>query len=481
MDVYVLLPIDLYHDISLLRHHMIFLVEEIHFFNRSSKLNGGFRFNALKPVYHRATMRCYYEYLISKKINCSYVELADDWMSIVDKYVTENDSRLNFYDPVDRTIETKLRKYFRRYNIIDTPRFTLNFDDLKMYRGPLRQTSFYGWIRKQTGILMVGTGNNIKPTGGRLTFDNYNRKRPYGNIKADVNDNGDYTNNEYVIEAFKYIRGIMADKDIRLRTDDDLVLKFPVDRKGSVARLNFFIKHNLSRFGDYQDVMLDNDNSFVFHSALSPMINIGILTPKEVVNAVLIYYRSLSETKKKSMINNVEGFIRQILGWREFTRYMYEYHSDKYLHNNFFNASLSLSKEWYNGTTGILPVDLCIKKAFKYGYLHHIERLMIIANYMTLTSISPHEMYTWFMEFALDSYDWVMEFNVYCMASYSTGRFTSKPYISSSKYILRMSTYKCDPTVPWCEKWDDAFWKFISKHKEKIKKIGRIATLLRYI
>jgi deoxyribodipyrimidine photolyase-related protein len=210
------------------------------------------------------------------------------------------------------------------------------------------------------------------------------------------------------------------------------------------------------------------------------MINIGLITPDEVINSILNYFDNLTKNEKKKKINDVEGFIRQILGWREFTRYMYEYHSDKYLNKNFFKATKLLSNKWYDGTTGIEPLDICINKAFKYGYLHHIERLMVVANYMTLSGIKPLEMYRWFMEFSLDSYDWVMEYNIYCMASYSDGgQYTSKPYISSSAYILKMSNY--DKSGIWLEKWNKLFWDFLAKHKNKIKKIGRLSMLLKYL
>jgi deoxyribodipyrimidine photolyase-related protein len=177
-------------------------------------------------------------------------------------------------------------------------------------------------------------------------------------------------------------------------------------------------------------------------------------------------------------LNNVEGFIRQILGWREFCRYMYEHHNDKYLNKNFFNSNKQINNTWYTGTTNIRPIDCCIEKAFRFGYLHHIERLMIVANYMTIAEIDPQDVYRWFMEFSLDSYDWVMYYNVYCMATYSDGgQFTSKPYISSSNYLIKMSNYTKED---WCDQWDLLFWRFIEKHKNKIKKIGRIANLVKY-
>lgn len=518
MSVFVLLPVDLYKDITILKNSKVFLVEEEHYFNRSSKQHGSMKLNILKPVYHRATMKCYYDYLKSKNIDCEYIELVSNWVKVVKNYIEQNECELKFYDPVDRIIEKKINSSFKEYEVFNTQRFILTTEEMESYNGALRQTSFYAWIRNLKQILMVQdkkTGNRLTPVGGKLTYDTENRKKPYRGIEDDVDDmissKNSYMNNTYVTEAYRYIKRTFKDSDVRIfgdttlknthsLSDTDIVLKFPIDRSGSLARLRYFIKHNLSRFGDYQDVMIDDENnSFVFHSALSPMINIGLLTPNEVIKAVTDYYNTLTRKDKIKRINDVEGFIRQILGWREFSRYMYEHHSDKYLNENYFNAKKQLGNEWYNGTTSYLPLDQCIKKAFKFGYLHHIERLMVVANYMTLVGISPREMYKWFTEFSLDSYDWVMEYNVYCMASYSDGgQFTSKPYISTSKYILNMSNYNKDgsakdseidnehsdvfsiPPKSWTDRWDKLFWRFLDKHTEKIKKIGRLSILLKY-
>jgi deoxyribodipyrimidine photolyase-related protein len=487
----VLLPVDLYHDIQLLKNSKVFLVEEEHYFNRSAKKHGSMRFNILKPVYHRATMRSYYDLLISKKIDCVYIDIKKDWTKIVKSYVDKTETQLNFYDPVDRYVEKIIDSNFESYDIINTPRFILTTEDMETYQGAIRQTSFYGWIRKFKNILMDASDpNNQVPVGGKLTYDIDNRKKPYQGIEDDVDDHNTFTNNKYVVDAFKYVKNTFKNSDFRLwglgmndvdnLSDADIILKFPIDRKGSLVRLKHFIKDNLFRFGDYQDVMIsDEENSFVFHSALSPMMNVGLLTPSEVVTTVLDCFNDLRQTDQKKKINDVEGFIRQILGWREFTRYMYQHHSDKYLDKNHFNARKRLTNEWYNGTTGIVPIDLCIKKAFRFGYLHHIERLMVISNYMTLAGILPSQMYRWFTEFSLDSYDWVMEYNIYCMASYSDGgQFTSKPYISTSKYILNMSNFA--PDHYWTDIWDNMFWSFLNKHKSKIKKIGRLSMLLKY-
>ena len=473
MNIFILLPVDLYKNISILSNNKVFIVEDEHYFNRSN-----IKFNILKPIYHRATMKSYFDYLISKKINCVYINLHKNWVDIIKKNINKN-TIVSFYDSVDKNIREKINKNFKNYNIIDTPKFLLSFNELQLYteqKGVLRQTSFYSWIRKYKKILVK---NNSEPEGGKLTFDTENRQKPNDNIINYVSNikEKNYKDDKYVIEAYSYVKNNFNKNDFY---NNDTILKFPIDHKGSINRLKLFIKKFINKFGDYQDIMLnDENNSFIFHSAISPMLNIGLITPNDVIKYVIKYYNKLTIKNKKKMIHNIEGFIRQIIGWREFARYMYEKHSNLYINKNFFNAKKKLDKNWYNGTTNILPIDICIQKAFNYGYLHHIERLMIIANYMTLIGIHPKEMYKWFMAFSIDSYDWVMEYNIYCMASYSDGgQFTSKPYISSSKYILKMSNFT---KQDWADKWDKLFWDFLKKHKNKIKKIGRLSMLLKFI
>jgi deoxyribodipyrimidine photolyase-related protein len=321
-----------------------------------------------------------------------------------------------------------------------------------------------------------------KPIGGKLTYDTENRKRPYNGIEEDIPEEKNYDGNKYIKDAYNYIKKNISSNDLFIWENDidKLELKFPIDTKGAKKQLEHFIKYKFDMFGDYQDVFLkDSDNSFIFHSGISPMLNIGLITPIEVIDKIIQVY-NLSKNKK-NILNNVEGFIRQILGWREFCRFTYKLHSDKYLNKNYFKSTKSLDETWYNGTTNILPVDHCIEKAFRFGYLHHIERLMVMANYMTITNINPKDMYKWFMEFSLDSYDWVMEYNIYCMGSYADGgHFTTKPYISSTNYIFKMSNYKKQESEDWINIWDMSFWKFIDKNKQKIAKIGRMSQLIKY-
>ena len=173
----------------------------------------------------------------------------------------------------------------------------------------------------------------------------------------------------------------------------------------------------------------------------------------------------------------LKGFIRQVIGWREFMRGVYNNFD---LNKNFFNHTNTLNENWYNGDTGILPLDNAIKKAVKNGYLNHIDRLMIVSNIMLLSKIKPDEVYKWFMELFVDSLDWVMYGNVFGMGQYSDGGvFATKPYICSSNYILKMSNYKKDDG--WCKILDSLYWNFIDDNKEVFKKNVRMSMMIKLL
>ena len=246
---------------------------------------------------------------------------------------------------------------------------------------------------------------------------------------------------------------------------------FPVTRKQAKTSLKIFIEERLIKFGIYEDAML-NESNFLFHSTLSPALNIGLLTPDEVIKACLKSFEKMG-----APLNSVEGFIRQVIGWREFIRGIYQEKGEYQRSVNFWQHERKLSDSWYEGTTGILPLDDCIKSTIKDGYHHHIPRLMIISNLMNMCEINPDEIYKWFMEMYIDSSDWVMIPNVYGMATYSDGGLMStKPYTCGSNYILKMSNYS---RGEWCEIVDGLYWRFTEKHRSFYEKNARMGLLTR--
>ena len=202
------------------------------------------------------------------------------------------------------------------------------------------------------------------------------------------------------------------------------------------------------------------------------MLNIGLITPIEIIKACLKYIEA-----NDIPINSAEGFIRQIIGWREFMRGMYEAKGSEQRTLNYWKFTRKIPQSFYNGTTGIEPIDTTIKKILQTGYCNHIERLMILGNFMMLCEFDPNEVYQWFMELFIDAYDWVMVPNIYGMSQFSDGGLlATKPYISGSNYIQKMSNYK---KSTWQPIWDGLFWNFMDKHRNFFLSNPRLGMLVR--
>jgi deoxyribodipyrimidine photolyase-related protein len=202
------------------------------------------------------------------------------------------------------------------------------------------------------------------------------------------------------------------------------------------------------------------------------LLNTGLLDINFILDKTIVFYN-----KNDIPLNSCEGFFRQIIGWREFIRGIYTVKGSEERTKNFWGFKRKIPKSFYDASTGILPVDDSIRKILKTGYAHHIERLMILGNFMLLCEFDPDEVYRWFMEMFIDSYDWVMVPNVYGMSQFADGGLMStKPYISGSSYILKMSNYK---KGEWSGIWDSLFWNFIDNHRDFFDKNPRMRMLVR--
>jgi deoxyribodipyrimidine photolyase-related protein len=313
---------------------------------------------------------------------------------------------------------------------------------------------FYDWQLKKLEIPYIDK-----------SYDELNREKIPDNVKIPNLTTKNDNDSKYVKEAKTYVDKVFKDNYGEV---DNFI--FPITHKTAKKWISIFLKKRIYNFGTYQDAIL-KENDFMFHSLLSSSLNIGLITPQEVVDKTIKYYE---KNKKEVKINNFEGFIRQVVGWREYQRMLYQLNYDDLIKSNYFNNNKSLNKKWYTGELDILPIDTTIKRAFKNGYLHHIERLMVMLNFMVLARIKPDHVYRWFMEFACDSYDWVMVGNVYGMGYFNTNTMR-KPYISTSNYIRNMSDYKDDGK--WNLIWDALFYKFLTDNKSKLK--GGAAVYLR--
>jgi deoxyribodipyrimidine photolyase-related protein len=202
------------------------------------------------------------------------------------------------------------------------------------------------------------------------------------------------------------------------------------------------------------------------------MLNVGLLTPTEILDQAIAF-----AVENNIPLNSCEGFIRQILGWREFIRGVYEAKGTQERTTNYWKFKRKIPTSFWNGITGIPPVDNTIKKVLATGYCHHIERLMVLGNFMLLCEFDPDEVYRWFMELFIDAYDWVMVPNVYGMSQFADGGLmATKPYISGSNYLMKMSDYE---KGDWQPIWDGLFWRFMNTHRDFFLKNPRLGMLVK--
>ena len=423
MNIFLILPNQLFDKKFLDKKNKHILWEHPHYFK-------SFNYNKKKLMLHRASMKYYFDYLKKHKFNVTYLEFFEKFTYTYDQYT--------LFDPVDK-IDLP-----GEVNIIDTPNFLLKTSDYEIYRETITDKfffkTFYEWGKKQVDIIP-----NVK------SKDKDNRKRiPPGTIIPKIPNNK--TDQYYIDESQNYIEKHFAKN---YGNCDNFI--FPISHKVAKLWLTNFINKKFKDFGPYED-FTDKDNNYLFHSVLSGSINIGLLNPIDII-------KKIKPIKSKIPINSYEGYIRQLF-WREYQRFVYIYND--FTNLNYFGHKNKLTKKWYDGTIGIDPVDHCINVGFNTGYLHHIERLMIMGNYMSLSGIDPREGHKWFMEFSIDSYLWVMHQNVYDMVFFVTGGKTMRrPYMSSSNYILTMSNFK---RGDWVNKWNSLYDDFLKENKKKLWK-----------
>ena len=233
--------------------------------------------------------------------------------------------------------------------------------------------------------------------------------------------------------------------------------------------LDDFVVNRLEKFGPYEDA-ITTGSSTLYHSLLSPCMNIGLITPDEIIAHTLKHADEVP-------LQSLEGFVRQIIGWREFVRGVYREFGTHQESSNFWSHDRALTAAWYDGTTGIPPLDDAIHTAQRLGWTHHIPRLMVLGNLMTLCEVRPDSAHRWFMEMFVDSSEWVMGPNVYGMGLFSDGGvFATKPYICGSNYLRKMSDYG---KGAWCDVVDGLYWRFIDKHRAFFEASPRLALMPR--
>ncbi len=434
----------------------IFIVEHPYFFTR-------YAFHKQKLIFHRASMQAYYEQFDRRTYTVTYLTYDQDMWDHLQK---ADIGTVYCCDPLDHPLTQGLREEAHKNDIVLSIESTPAFLDAPGAIYTLKQQSsffmapFYKKQRKRFNVLM----NNNEPEGGQYSFDKENRKSLPENIDVpQIWQPGD----THIRSARPYVN-----ENFRDNPGHDAPFIYPVTHADAKKWLDDFVDNRLIHFGDYQDA-ISKEEPFLFHSLLSPLLNTGLLTPKTVIAAVTKAYH-----EQNIPTNNIEGFVRQLLGWREYIYAVYTLKGQEQQRSNFFRNYREIPAAFWNGNTGLPPVDMVINKVKKYAYAHHIERLMIMSNIMLLCEFRPDDIYRWFMELFIDAYDWVMVPNVYGMGTFADGGLMStKPYISSSGYIKKMSNFT---SGDWCNTWDGLYWHFIDKYAEKLASIGRMGLIMHH-
>ncbi|MCC9623053.1 cryptochrome/photolyase family protein [Thalassospira sp. MA62] len=341
-----------------------------------------------------------------------------------------------------------------------------DFAEFAKGRKELRMEYFYRGLRRITGILMEPDG---KPVGGQWNFDHDNRKRLPDDVTPD--DPKSFAPDTITQNLLDRVAVDFPDALGHVET-----FGWAVTRKDALAALDHFITQRLPRFGDYQDAMTTR-SATVYHALLSPYINIGLLLPDEVCRAAEAAYHN-----GKAPLNAVEGFIRQILGWREYVRGLYWYMDDAYGSQNHLNAHRQLPRFFWDGDVPMNCLHHAVSETLDNAYAHHIQRLMVIGNFALLAGLDPKAVCEWYLAVYIDAFEWVELPNTFGMALYADGGIlASKPYAASGKYIDRMSDYCAQCAFnPRKNTGTDAcpfnalYWHFLDRNADKLGKNPRL-------
>lgn len=358
----------------------------------------------------------------------------------------------------------------------DTHFYTTPADFAKHAKGrkQVRLEYFYRELRKRFDVLM----EEGDPVGGAWNFDKENRgsfgKNGPGELRSPRSSNPDATTQsvlDLVNERFAEHPGSLDDFD------------WPVTVGDARRALTDFIKHRLPEFGDYQDAIWEGE-PWLYHSRLSAAMNLKLLNPREVVDAAVEAYHS-----GHAEINAVEGFVRQILGWREYVRGIYWNHMPEYLDRNELGADRPLPDFYWTGETDMACLRDAVQQTLKHGYAHHIQRLMVTGLFTMLLGVDPRRVHEWYLAVYLDAVEWVELPNTLGMSQYGDGGLmASKPYCATGKYISRMSNHcrgcRYDPAK---SVGDDAcpfttlYWDFLARHRERLRGNNRMAMQLKNV
>jgi deoxyribodipyrimidine photolyase-related protein len=446
----------------------------------SGFLTSHLRYHKFKLTYILTSMREYRDYLESKSQRVHYSKLDDqsDFEQILKDLFAKNEyQELQICQIADKYFAKYLSELCAKLNIkltilpsemFLTPSETIkDFVDSKKGKR-LQMSDFYIQQRRRLGIMVDSEAN---PEVGKWSFDEDNRKKLPKTIQIPQRT-VEFESKHYQ-EVADLIRLRFPNNPGQIPSKSWLPL--------TIAQANEYLEEFCDNFflsfGDYEDA-LTTRSDLVFHSCLSTLLNNGLLTPDQVLARIL--------NQDNIPINSKEGFVRQIIGWREWVKGLYDHvYNEDYLEMNFFGAQNDLPDYFYNLPKNLpldnLPLELVLNKIDRLAYCHHIERLMVLANWMLLSEYSPAQCYKWFVEMFVDSSEWVMVANVMGMGLYADGGiFATKPYVAGGNYLKKMSDYPSGKgESDWEKLWTDKFWYFVLKHEKVFLSNPRMNMLIK--
>lgn len=425
-------------------------------------------------------MRGFAEWLGSKGFDVKYISLDDKNnagsidKSVIAELKSGDYSAFHYQLPDEFRLDERLKKLADSIDLpvksFDTEHFYTSRDDVfEMFEGKktFLMESFYQKMRKKHGILMDGD----LPEGGKWNYDKQNRKK----LPKDHKVVQPKVFKRDVTDLVNLLKANKIETIGRIEADNFL---WPVTRSQGLAMLRFFIDECLPNFGDYQDAM-KHDEWSMYHSRLSFCMNSKLLSPREVIERVEEAYRT---DKQKHSLAAVEGFIRQILGWREYMRGIYWAKMPEYASLNYFDHQRKLPTWFWDGKTKMNCMAQAVGQSLDYAYAHHIQRLMITGNFALLAGINPDEVDAWYLGIYIDAIEWVEITNTRGMSQYADGGIVgTKPYVSSANYIDKMSDYcsgchydKKKKTGEKACPFNSLYWDFYHRHRDKLENNPRI-------
>ena len=436
-----------------------------------------------KVVGFFSAMRSFSESLKLAKHNVIYIGLNDEtnlqsFDKNIESLISEHQiTNFEYQFPdeyrLDKILKDCCEKLTITTSVVDSEHFFSSRNELgEFFEGKktFLMESFYRNMRKKHNVLM----ENDKPLTGKWNYDEDNRKKLPKNHKPITPLVFNNNVSEIVAEIHK--------TDIKtIGTIDAENFVWPINRKQSLELLDFFVSECLSLFGSYQDAMTPNEWS-LYHSRISFSMNIKMISPQEVIEKAIAEWQKRPDEIE---YNQLEGFVRQIIGWREYMRGIYWLKMPEYATMNFFNNQEKLPEWFWTGNTKMLCLKDSIKQSLDYAYAHHIQRLMITGNFALLAGVHPDELDAWYLGIYIDAIEWVEITNTRGMSQFADGGIVgTKPYVSSASYIDKMSHYcgscfykKAVKTGDKACPFNSLYWNFYDKNEDKLGKNPRIGMM----